>query len=325
VGFFICATLSVEFDSLMFRSLTIALSIFFLSSAFAEAASINMPKSASQGEVVKILITDPNNEEYRIQFSPVGWPQNKKIILISAVNLGGGKQMALIPIAPDEVTGLALITIFAASSGNTHAIEIKKANFQVAKGVTFVGDPKGKLKEKFDDEKNELKRIFALSTPERFWKEDLKFVAPLKDMAVTSPFGQIRHKFSRKDGKWDANHFGADLHADVWTHVYAAEKGIVRLATKFLAEGKIIIIDHGYGLFSLYFHLSRLQVHDGDFVKKGDMIALSGQTGASIGPHLHFEIRLNGVAVSPWNFMQEPPMFKQKAASPPFWKKRGAK
>ena len=299
--------------------------VFLLTAAASvRAASINVPKSASQGEVVKILITDPNNGEYRIQFSPVGWPQNKKIILVSAVNLGGEKQIALIPIAPDEVTGIALITIFTQQSGNTYAIEIKKTNFPVAKGVTFVGDPKGKLKEKFDNEKNELKRIFALSTPERFWKEDLKFVAPLKDMAVTSPFGQIRRKFSNQYGKWDINHFGADLHAYAGAQVFAVEDGTVLIARHWLAEGNVVIIDHGYGLISLYFHLSAFKVKEGDRVKAGNVIAKSGQTGMAVGQHLHFEIRINGIAVSPWEFMPEPPMFEQKAALSPVQKKRGA-
>jgi|SRR3989344_3437344 len=309
----------------MLRNLIVGLSMFFLFEVPAETASINVPKSAVQGEVIRIPITDPNEEEYLIQFSPVGWPQNNKIISVRAVKLGRGKQIVLIPVAPDEVAGIALITIFTPASGNTYPIEIKKTDFPVAKGTQFIGELKGILKEKFGVEKVELKRILAFSTPERFWQEELRFTPPLKDMAVTSPFGQIRHKFSRKEGKWDANHFGVDLHADVGTPVYAAEKGTVRLATKFLAEGKIIIIDHGYGLLSLYFHLSNLQVYDGDFVKKGDKIALSGQSGASIGPHLHFEIRLNGIAVSPWEFMPKPPMFRQKAVSSPAQRKRGVK
>jgi murein DD-endopeptidase MepM/ murein hydrolase activator NlpD len=131
-------------------------------------------------------------------------------------------------------------------------------------------------------------------------------------MAITSPFGQIRRKVSYLYGKWNTNHYGVDLRADVGTPVFAVEGGIVRVADNWLAEGNVVIIDHGYGLFSLYFHLSRLKVKSGEVVGAGQIIALSGQSGAAKGPHLHFEMRLNGIAISPWNFMPEAQIYEVK-------------
>lgn len=292
-------------------------SFIFLSEASA-LMRIDLPKSAKQGDVVMVFITDPDRGPHEVHFYPVGWSVDDKFFKAGVIALDKERSVALIPIAADEKLGLALVSVFSLNNdARTVVLQIKNADFPISSGTSFVGDLKGKLKDKFDAQKDELKKMFALVTPQRFWEEDLKFSASLKEMAITSPFGQIRHKVSRKEGKWDVNHYGADLHADVGTPVFAVESGIVRIADNFLAEGTMVLIDHGYGLISLYFHLSKLEVKRGDIVKKGHEIARSGQTGAVVGPHLHFEMRLRGVAVSPWNFMPEPPAFEQKAVAPP--------
>lgn len=289
---------------------------------------VEVPKSVKQGGVIKIVIRDDDSswseKAYVVSpFFPDAFSENDMPRF--PVKIVPGLFLSLIPISVTELPGKGKICVTTDQYHECHWIEIEKADFPVSDGVSFVGEPSGKLKKKFDGEKAELKRIFVLVTPERFWKEDLKFSPPLKEMAVTSPFGKIRHKISNKDGKWDVNHFGVDLRADVGTLVYAAEKGVVRIAANFLAEGNMVFIDHGYGLVSLYFHLSRLKVKKGEVVKKGEEIGRSGQTGAAIGPHLHFEIRLYGIAVSSWNFIAQPPMFEQKAVPPPVKKHSAVK
>ena len=271
----------------------------FLSQNAAARMRVEAPASVKQGGVIKVVIKG-EDYAYKLKFGDV------------SVEILPDK-LALISVAVDEVPGYRNVCVEGHEYGICSPIEIEKVDFPIAGDIGFVSELTGKLKIRFDAEKDELKKLFALNTLKRYWKEDLKFSPPLKDMAWTSPFGQIRHKISTKKGKLDIYHYGVDLHADVRTHVFAAESGIVRIAKNMLAEGNMVAIDHGYGLVSLYFHLSKLKVKEGSFMPAGQEIALSGQSGAATGPHLHFEVRLRGVAVSPWNFMPEPLIYKPPA------------
>ncbi len=99
-------------------------------------------------------------------------------------------------------------------------------------------------------------------------------------------------------------HNGIDLLVNTGTPVYATGAGKVKYAGRKGGLGKTVIIDHGFGYTSIYGHLSRLKVKKGQRVKRGDMIALSGNTGRlSTGPHLHYEVRHNGIALNPRNFI----------------------
>ena len=80
----------------------------------------------------------------------------------------------------------------------------------------------------------------------------------------------------------------------------AANDGIVSLARVHMAlTGGTVVVDHGYGLVSAYFHMAKLEVRAGERVRKGELLGYSGSEGVSTGAHLHFEIRLHGLAVSP--------------------------
>lgn len=97
-----------------------------------------------------------------------------------------------------------------------------------------------------------------------------------------------------------SGHRGVDLSAKVGTPIYAADGGVVQAVyKKSYGYGYHIIISHGNGYSTLYAHLSKIKVSVGDKVAKGQVIALSGNTGRTTGPHLHFEIRINGVQVNP--------------------------
>lgn len=102
--------------------------------------------------------------------------------------------------------------------------------------------------------------------------------------------------FKLRNGIW---HKGVDLAAPVGTAVYAADNGIVTTAKLSDSFGNYIVIDHQNGMQTLYAHNSSLIVKQGDVVSKGQQIALSGNTGNSTGPHLHFEVHSNDVAVNP--------------------------
>lgn len=115
---------------------------------------------------------------------------------------------------------------------------------------------------------------------------------------ITSGFGPRRHPITRE------RHFheGIDIAADEGTPVYAARAGKVIFAGPSSGYGHLIILDHG--LYQTYYaHLFEVLVYKGQFVEAGQLIARSGNTGLSTGPHLHFEIRLRGVPISPLDYL----------------------
>jgi murein DD-endopeptidase MepM/ murein hydrolase activator NlpD len=100
-------------------------------------------------------------------------------------------------------------------------------------------------------------------------------------------------------------HSGIDLAAPTGTPVYATADGVVGRADWYSSYGLYISVNHGAAMETRYAHLSRLAVTAGDFVKKGDVIGYVGSTGRSTGPHLHYEVRVEGVAVNPIPYMVE--------------------
>ena len=124
------------------------------------------------------------------------------------------------------------------------------------------------------------------------------FLLPLKG-EITSPFGKRKDPVTNEE----ANHFGIDINASLNTPVCAASDGRVLRVEENEYYGKFIMIEHFGSLVSLYGHLNEQKVLPGDTVKCGDEIGLSGSTGKSTGPHLHFEIRKNGECVNPEDYL----------------------
>jgi len=124
---------------------------------------------------------------------------------------------------------------------------------------------------------------------------------PLAGAKMTSGYGMRNHPVLRKR----ARHKGVDLAAPTGTPVYATADGLVQKAEWFSSYGKFIKIGHGNKLETRYAHLSGIAVTAGESVKKGDLIGYVGSTGRSTGPHLHYEVRIAGVAVNPIPYMVE--------------------
>jgi len=101
-------------------------------------------------------------------------------------------------------------------------------------------------------------------------------------------------------------HNGVDLAAPAGSDILAAYDGEVVAASYTSAMGNYVMIDHGGGLYTIYMHASKLNVSEGQEVKRGDVIAFVGTTGRSTGNHLHFSVRVNGEYVTPWNYITRP-------------------
>ena len=116
---------------------------------------------------------------------------------------------------------------------------------------------------------------------------------------LTSGFGMRRDPFNGKRKL----HEGLDIAARTGTAVYATADGIVSSIRTEPGYGKVVTVDHGYGYRTVYGHNSRYHVKVGQRVRRGDLIAAVGNTGRSTGPHVHYEVRLNGVPVNPRKYL----------------------
>ena len=150
--------------------------------------------------------------------------------------------------------------------------------------------------ERIRREQDEFSRAFATSAPQRLWEG--AFVPPVS-AEISSPFGYRRVI----NGTPRAPHTGTDLRVPMGTEVRAPNQGKVVLLGNFFFSGNSVILDHGGGLFTMYFHLSEFRVEEGATVGKGDVIGLSGMTGRVTGPHLHWGARLNNARIDPFELV----------------------
>jgi murein DD-endopeptidase MepM/ murein hydrolase activator NlpD len=117
---------------------------------------------------------------------------------------------------------------------------------------------------------------------------------------LVSFFGKRADPFSGEG----AVHTGIDISVPNGTAVKAAADGVVTHASFYGGYGRIVMIDHGGGCSTYYAHLSRFDVLAGQAVHRGDVIGYSGSSGRSTSPHVHYEVRMNGVAVNPYPYLQ---------------------
>jgi murein DD-endopeptidase MepM/ murein hydrolase activator NlpD len=143
------------------------------------------------------------------------------------------------------------------------------------------------------EEGQQIKKDFLNRvTPEREWTG--KFAAPA-DAPISDVFASVRIF----NGKTSSPHLGLDFRVPSGTPVEAMNDGTVLLARPLYFEGNLVVLDHGQGLLTLYLHLSEFKVKEGDHVKRGQEIGLSGGTGRATGPHLHVAVRWQGTYLDP--------------------------
>jgi hypothetical protein len=209
-----------------------------------------------------------------------------------------GSWIALAGVDVEAPVGAAPLRITAHTEGKdedlSRTIEIHPAHYRTGAltvAPQFVEPPPEALKE--IEEEGKLKaKVYAASASEPLWRGN--FHAPVTS-APTDSFG-TRRMFN---GKLASIHKGADFRAAMGTPVHASNSGTVVLARKLYYEGNCVIIDHGMGLFTLSMHFSRIDVREGQRVKAGDRLGLSGATGRVTGPHLHWAVRWQGAMLDP--------------------------
>jgi murein DD-endopeptidase MepM/ murein hydrolase activator NlpD len=256
-----------------------------------------LPKLVKQGEVCFLKTRGP------ISFKSVyGEFQGKRYPL----GLGDNNQdyEGLLGIDMDtkpEKYGIRFIAMGGSGQvdSKTISIKVEKAEFAVQK-ITLPRsmvelDPK--TLERANRESKRLKELFQKFGNERTWKGS--FIRPVEG-ELSGAFGTRRII----NGQPKSPHTGVDLRAEEGTPVRASNNGRVALVDDLFFSGKSVILDHGWGLYSMYFHLSETRVREGDRIYKGAELGQVGSTGRSTGPHLHWGIILNGARVDPFSLLR---------------------
>ena len=154
--------------------------------------------------------------------------------------------------------------------------------------------------ERIQHEKAETDSILSFSHPERLWTSS--FEPPLDRLTITGDFGLARIINGRKR----SSHGGLDLRGKSGTPVAASNDGVVVFCGEHFYSGRSVYIDHGLGVFSMYFHLSSILVKSGEKVSKDQVIGKVGSTGRSTAPHLHWAFIVNRARIDPISMISLP-------------------
>lgn len=139
-----------------------------------------------------------------------------------------------------------------------------------------------------------LAQIFTQFNPTKYWEGLFQY--PVSTTIITARYGDAR---SYNGAPVTVFHTGVDFAGTIGTDIKAPANGVVAFVGTLNLRGQTLIIDHGLGVMTAYYHLSKINVAVGDAVTAGQIVAKGGNTGLSTGPHLHWDLRINNVAVNP--------------------------
>lgn len=248
----------------------------------------NIKLVRGEARVIKI----ENNDKIKLQSSYTIYKINNKNLLIIPINYKNQKDF--INLCVNDICKDLKI-----HDGEYKKTQIKE---QVNVAQSKVA-PDKKMQERIAKELKIANEIYAKKTHKTFI--DKAFKQPLNSF-ITSPFGSARVF----NGVLKSYHSGTDFRANIGTDIRSSNAGKIVIADDRYYAGKSVVIDHGYGVFSQYYHLDEILVKKGDLVKHFELIGKSGATGRVSGPHLHLGVAINGISVNPIKFFEE---FNKKA------------
>ena len=214
------------------------------------------------------------------------------------------KMYALVPISYYQKPSKEKLTLQYKKDGMSAHEDIfikiedgKYAKEQIQVSKSKVNPTSEAVKKRIDKEYNEAMRVYGTVTKESYITSP--FIAPMQSV-ITSDFGKARVYNDSLKGY----HSGTDYRAAVGTPIIASNDGIVAMVEDRFYSGGTVLLDHGQGIYTCYFHMSAFDVQKGQKVKKAQVLGLSGATGRVTGPHLHFAVRINKVQVDPLQFIE---------------------
>ncbi|KAA0445206.1 MAG: M23 family metallopeptidase [Candidatus Thioglobus sp.] len=211
-------------------------------------------------------------------------------------HIDGEHWQALLGIPLWQKMGKIAITIKDFST-RTLVVDMKNHQYE-EQHITLKGDkkkyvnPNAKYIQRINKERPILSKARVVFSTKIL--ADELFIRPV-DGITTSPFGLKRFY----NGEPRRAHTGLDYAGDIGTKIKAPAAGKIILTGNFFFNGNAIFIDHGQGLISVYIHTHKILVKQGQMVKQGDIIGTIGQSGRATGPHLHWGVYLNGIAINP--------------------------
>ena len=254
--------------------------------------------TAKQGEVLYLTVVAEGNPA-----SVQGRFRDRSIPFFKTGRMGEYGALVGIDMAdePATVALKAAITYLDGRQERRYRVVVQAEEFRV-QSMTLPKDqvePDAAALKRINLEKDRVQAVLAGFTPERLWKAG--FLIPVEG-TVTGAFGSKRIL----NGQPRNQHSGEDIAAPLGALVKAANDGIVRMVDDQFFSGVSVILDHGLGLFTMYFHLDAAAVKEGGRVKRGDVIGMVGQSGRATGPHLHWAAWLNGSRVNPFSLAKLP-------------------
>jgi len=214
----------------------------------------------------------------------------------------GSEKVILLPVSYYHKAGKTYtIDISAGSASKTFEVELRDKEF-IIQYLTI--DPKVAAETRNDKSAQEvvekIEPLRPVCDPEKYWEGT--FIQPVEGGRVSpKDFGKRRYV---NNAPTSYRHNGLDIGQDQGTPIKAVNNGRVLLAEYLIGTGYTVIIEHGYGLKSWYYHMVELNTEKDAIVKKGDIIGYVGSTGFSTGPHLHLSISVNDVYVNPMPFFE---------------------
>jgi murein DD-endopeptidase MepM/ murein hydrolase activator NlpD len=225
--------------------------------------------------------------------------EDQSFQLFPSPDLGANTYEAVFGVPHSHKPGPAQLALSSDGLDATLPFDIVDAHYKsetlkVAPGK--VNPPKKELPRIFREIK-EVAKIYKIVTPKKYWTGP--FLFPIQSQ-MTSPFGTKR----LYNGQLKSFHGGLDLRAPMGTPIHSAAPGKVLLAKNLYYSGNTVILDHGYGVMTLYFHMSKIKVKRGQVVGAGQLLGLSGKTGRVTGPHLHWQAMIHKVKVNPLGLVE---------------------
>jgi hypothetical protein len=270
--------------------------------------------SGKQGQVIVVRLPVEGESSADDPIEVEGRFLGRTIPFFPAQASSGGRYVGLLGIDLQDAPGTHELAVRVKSAGRTKRLSYNVLVIKHSYPVQRLTLPKDKVDlderslVRVKAEQQQVRSVLDHVTRERLWAGD--FVEPVHG-PIAGSFGQARII----NGRPRNPHNGEDISAPPGTEVVATNDGIVRLTVDHFFSGKGIYLDHGLGLYSMYFHLSEITVRDGEEVKRGQVIGRVGASGRVSGPHLHWAVRLNGARVDPYALLTL--SFAEEAAGRP--------
>lgn len=272
----------------LITALSATVSVTLSSSVFALQVRVT-PTNPQLGDTLSVIIQSENGA---VGGKPTVVSNHKTY---PAFAIAANQFRAFVPTTPLEKPGKRQIRVVSGDQVRDLSVKVNNRTFPVQR-ITL---PPGKAG--LSATEQELKRVAAfkrLVTPQKFWNG--AFLSPNKG-AITTIYG-VRRYYNGKFAK-DYYHRGIDYASPVGSPIIAPASGQValvgRVSQGFRVHGNVVGINHGQGVTSIFMHLSRINVKEGDFVQAGRVIGTVGSTGAATGPHLHWGLYVDGESVNP--------------------------